>query len=230
VVAAATGDRPATRSPPRDERTELRGRRPARGLAEPTVGDQAESLRRYAGREDGVDPLGDLVGRLEVVVLDVDDTGCDIATRRGDLAQQIDLGHLAVRELEHELVDAEAEHRVEDRPVRPSREWPAEVVPEAEVCPEPDTTDDRLDRGVEQPREVGRRVRVDGRRRVVDLDVVRALGREAFQLRAEDRLRTLRRGVARRVDLVLGPVRNRPDRVYGPGSVTFSGRRARVRA
>src|SRR4029079_12121511 len=140
---------------PRDERTELRGRRPARGLAEPTVGDQAESLRRYGGREDGVDPLGDLVGGLEVVVLDVDDTGSDIATRRGDLAQQIDLCHLAVRELEHELVDAEAEHRVEDRPVPPSREWPAEVVPEAEVGPEPDTTDDRLHPAGEQPRQGG---------------------------------------------------------------------------
>src|SRR6185369_14527904 len=88
----------------------------------------------------------------------------------------------------------------------PSREWPAEVVPEAEVGPEPDTTDDRLDRGVEQPREVGRRVRVDGRRRVVDLDVVRALGHEAFQLGAEDRYERFRRGVARGVDLVLaGP-------------------------
>ena len=81
----------------------------------------------------------------------------------GDLAQDLDLGHLAVGELEDQLVDAEAEHRVEDRPVGPPRERPAEVVAEAEVGTEPDPTDDRRDRRVEQRREVGRRVGMDRR-------------------------------------------------------------------
>ena len=54
--------------------------------------------------------------------------------------QEVDLGHLAVRELEDELVDVEAEHRVEDRPIRAPGERPAEVVPEAEVGAEPDAT------------------------------------------------------------------------------------------
>ena len=61
-------------------------------------------------------------------------------------AEDLDLGHLAVRELEDELVDAEPEHRVEHRPIGPPRERPAEVVPEAQVRPEPDPPDDRLDR------------------------------------------------------------------------------------
>ena len=100
------------------------------------------------------------------------DAGRDVAARGGDLAEDLDLGHLAVRELEDELVDVEPEHRVEDRPVGPPRQRPAQVVPEAEVRAEPNRPADRRDGGVEQRREVRWRVRVDRRRRVVDLDDV----------------------------------------------------------
>ncbi len=69
-------------------------------------------------------------------------------------ARMLDLGHLAVGELEDELVDAEAEHRLEDGPVRPAGERAAQVVPEAQVRADPDASDDGLDDGVEQRREV----------------------------------------------------------------------------
>ena len=118
-------------------------RRPTRGLAEPAVGDERQPLRRDARREHRVDPLGDLVGRLEVVVLDVDDAGGDVPPAAAISPQELDLGHLAVGELEDELVDVEAEHRVEDRAVGPARQRPAEVVAEAEVRAEPDATDER---------------------------------------------------------------------------------------
>ena len=143
-------------------------------------------------------------GRLEVVVLDVDDARRDVPAGRGDLAEDLDLGHLAVGELEDELVDAEPEHRVEHRPVGPPRERTAEVVAEAQVRAEPDPADDRLDRRVEQRREVGRGVRMDGRRRVVDLDDRRAGLDQPLELRAQDRHERLGRGVAVAVDLA-GP-------------------------
>ena len=184
-----------------DEGTQLGAGRPAGGLAEAAVGDEREPLGRDAGRQHGIDPLGDVVGRLDVRVLDIDDAGGDVATGGGDLAEDRDLGHLAVGELEHELVDTEAEHRVEDRPICPARKWPAEVVAEAEMGAEPHLADDRLDRRVEQRREVGRGIRMDGRRWFVDLDERRAGRGQARELRPQDRHERLRRGVALRVDL-----------------------------
>ena len=96
---------PSTRSRPATRARSLARRRPARGLAEAAVGDERQPLRRDAGGEHRVDPLGDVVGRLEVGVLDVDDAGGDVPAGGGDLAEDRDLGHLAVGELEHELVD-----------------------------------------------------------------------------------------------------------------------------
>ena len=59
--------------------------------------------------------------------------------------------------------------------------------------------------------------------------IVGARGDQALELGAQDRYERLRGGVARLVDLA-GAVRSRPDSVYGPGSVTLSGRsRARAR-
>ena len=108
-----------------DPRARGRVRRPWPGAWRPSPGgrsgeaaiwDEGQPFGWHARRQHRLRPFGDLVGRLEVGVLDVDDPGRDVATRRGDLAQDLDLGHLAVGELEHELVDVEAEHRVEDRP------------------------------------------------------------------------------------------------------------------
>ena len=157
-----------------DERLELGGGEVAGGLAEAAVGDEGQALRRDAGREDRVDPRGDLLGGLDVAVLDVDHARRDVLAGVGDLVQEVDLAHLAVRELEDQLVDVEAEHRLQDRPVRPRRERPAEEVAEAEMGAEPDVAADRLDRGVEQRREVRRGVGMDRRRRLVDLDDRRA--------------------------------------------------------
>ena len=58
--------------------------------------------------EDRLDPGGDLGGGLDMRTLDVDDAGRDVPPGIGDLAQDPDLAHLAVRELEDELVDGEA--------------------------------------------------------------------------------------------------------------------------
>ena len=82
---------------------------------------------------------------------------------------------------------SEPEHRVEHRPVRPLGERPTEVVPEAEMGTEPGPADRRLDRLVEQSREVGPGLRVDGRRRLVDLDDRRARVDELAQLGLEHR-------------------------------------------
>ena len=125
----------------------------------------------------------------------------DVPAGGGDLAEDLDLGHLAVGELEHQLVDLEAEHRLEDGTVRPPRERSAEVVAEAEMRPEPGAPDHGCHRRVEQGREVGRGLRMDRGRRLVDLDEVRAGGDEAIQLRPQDRHERLRGGVPRRVDL-----------------------------
>src|SRR6185436_13590707 len=91
----------------------------------------------HAGLEDELRPAGDVLGRLDVRVLHVDHADRDIASRVGDLAQELDFAHLAVRELEDELLDLEAEHGLEDRAIGSRRERAAEKVAEAEVRPEP---------------------------------------------------------------------------------------------
>ena len=138
--------RPRTRSRPATRAASLALVAQRAVWLKPQSGTSVSRSAGTPGGEHGVDPLGDLVGRLEVVVLDVDDARRDVAPGRGDLAEDLDLGHLAVGELEDELVDREAEHRVEDRPVRARGQRPAEVVPEAEVGAEPDPADDRLRR------------------------------------------------------------------------------------
>ena len=70
--------RPRTRSRPATRARSLARRHPAGGLAEAAVGNEREPLGRDAGRQDRFDPVGDLVGRLEVVILDVDDAGRDV--------------------------------------------------------------------------------------------------------------------------------------------------------
>ena len=101
--------------------------------------------------------------------------------RRGDLAEDADLGHLPVGELEDELIDLEAEHRVEDRPVGPAGERAAEVVPEAQMRTEPCPTDDRArSAALKRAEKSAGGVGMDGRRRLVDLDEVGAGGDQAL--------------------------------------------------
>ncbi len=132
-------------------------------------------MSRSAGTpasEDELGPLGDVLGRLQVVALDVDDADRQVEPGRRQLGQDVQLGHLAVGELEHQLRDAELLELLDDRPERPLRQRPAKVVAEAEVRREPDAGRvARRGRGrVEETREVGRRVGVDRGRRLVDLD------------------------------------------------------------
>ena len=145
--------------------------------------------RRSAGTpaQAPVDPLGDVVRTLEIRVLDVDHAGRDVTTGRDDLGEDLDLGHLAIGELENQLIDVEAEHRLEDGPVCPPRERTTEIVPEAQVRAGADASRDGLDDSVEQGREVRGRVGMDGGRRLVDLDPARTCIGETLELGAQDR-------------------------------------------
>src|SRR6185369_11168061 len=126
-------------------------------------------------------------GRLDVAVLNVDHPRRDVPPGVRDLAQEPDLAHLAVRELEDELIDGEAEHRVEDRAVGARRERTTEEVAETEMNAEAGPPDGRLERGVEETDEVGRGVGVDRGRRLVDLDDVGAGIHETAEFRRDDR-------------------------------------------
>jgi hypothetical protein len=103
--------RPSTRSRPATRRRSFARAWARAGLAEAAIGDQRQVVRGDAGAEHDIHPLGDIVRGLDPRVLDIDHAGGDMAAGGRDLAQDLDLGHLPVRELEHELVDAEAEHR-----------------------------------------------------------------------------------------------------------------------
>src|SRR5581483_5886525 len=102
-----------------------------------------------------------------------------------------------------ELVGPEAAELVEDRTVRPLRERPTDVVAEAEVDaePKPRPPGDPGDRPVEEVGEVDRRVGMDRRRRLVDLDEGRPGGDEGVELGGEDGNEGLGRSGAVAVDL-----------------------------
>ena len=82
VAAAGTRAPAADEVATRDEGSELGGGGPAGGLAEAAVGDERQPLSGNAGREDRVDPLGDLRGGLDVIVLDVDHARGDVPPGR----------------------------------------------------------------------------------------------------------------------------------------------------
>ena len=199
-LPAPVAERPRTRSRPATSAPSLAVVRWRAVWLNPQSGTR---LSRSAGtpvREDRVDPGGNLGRGLDVGALDVDHAGCHVLVGVDDLAQDPDFAHLAVRELEDELVDREAEHGREDRAVRARREGPAEEVAEAQVGTEPHAPDGRLDRRVEEGHEVGGRVRVDGGRRLIDLDDGGARfdeGIEAHRRRSGRTPRRRRRGSGR---------------------------------
>ena len=152
------------------------------------------SVRRSggdAGREHPIDPLGDVVRRLDVGVLDVDDPDRHVATRRCDLGDDLELGQLPVGELEDELVDPEPEHRrrgsagrfagASGRPRKfPKQRWaPSRARPTAGSIA-----------SLNERREVGPRLGVDRRRRLVDLDDRRARVDQARRARPGGGART----------------------------------------
>ena len=98
-----------------------------------------------AKRRTVPDAIGDVLGRLDVVALHVDHADGDVL-RLGDRADELDLGELAARHLEVDLVDVEAEERGEERLVPAWRDGAALVVPEAEMRGEARAADDRARR------------------------------------------------------------------------------------
>src|SRR5262249_43569517 len=148
-----------------DEALQLLEGEPARKLEEAAVGRQPELLRRDV-RQEQTDPLGDVLGALDVERLDVDDAGRELALVAVP-APELGLLHLAVADLEGELVA----FRVED-----GREHPAVVAlaarPAAEVAEADVQADLRRhvrDAGVEQVDPAGLRARDDRVGRLVDL-------------------------------------------------------------
>ena len=137
-VAAATADEVAAG----DERAQLGAGRGARAVwLKPQSGT---SVRRSAGTPASRTASIRSATSSAVSTYEFLTSMTPAATSRPAAAispQDVDLGHLAVGELEHELVDVEAEHRVEDRAVGARRQRPAEVVAEAEVGAEPDPAD-----------------------------------------------------------------------------------------
>ena len=115
--------------------------------------------------------------------------------------RDVQLGHLAIGPLEHQLIDLERERLVQHRPVGARGQRPAHEVAEAQVCRQPDPPLHACHRVVEQCRELVGRLGVDGRRRLVDLDVGRAGIDQALHLRREDGHERARGGDAVRIDL-----------------------------
>src|SRR5262245_22761390 len=103
----------------------------ARGPAEAAVGIHVELLGP-ADREDPTDAAGHIFWAFRVEALDVDHSGAQLPVLAVFLPD-VELGELAARELEHELVGAGLEHAREVRPVRAVEARAAEAIAEADV-------------------------------------------------------------------------------------------------
>ena len=91
---------------PRDQRLELGEREMAGEPREPAVRIDPHALGRHA-LEHPADPPRDQLRALDVEVLEIEDAGAQLF-RTVELAPPLDLGHLAIGELEHELVGGRA--------------------------------------------------------------------------------------------------------------------------
>src|SRR6266850_8616978 len=89
----------------------------ARQPCQPAVWVDPQLLGLHA-LEESPDPPRDEIGALDVEVLEVEHAGAELF-RAIELAPELRLGHLAVGELEDELVGAHRADRREQRPVRP---------------------------------------------------------------------------------------------------------------
>jgi hypothetical protein len=117
-------------------------------------------------------PLGDVVGCLAVVRADVDDARAELAVG-SPLHPLVDLRHLPRAVLQHELVGSRLEKIGEVAGVRLLRVRQLAERSEADVQTEMHAAD-AVDARVEQPGDVGRRVRIvrriAGGGRFVELD------------------------------------------------------------
>src|SRR5262249_27468957 len=84
------------------------------------------------GRETEAHALGDVFRRLHVERFHVDDATRHLAVH-ADLLPHLDLGHLAIGVLEHELIAATVEEMGEHPPVRALAAWAREQIAEADV-------------------------------------------------------------------------------------------------
>src|SRR5262249_33386228 len=116
------------------ERLELGECEVAREPREPAIRVDPQPLRRHA-LEHLPDSPRHQIDALDVEVLEVEDARTQLL-RTIELTPQLGLGHLAIGELEHELVGARARDRREERPIRALAEAEPFQGPEADV-PEP---------------------------------------------------------------------------------------------
>src|SRR5262249_18314362 len=154
------------------ERLELCECEVAREPREPAVRIDPQPLRRHA-LEHLPDSPSHQIGALDVEVLEVEDARAQLF-RAIELTPQLGLGHLAIRELEHELVGARARDRREERPIRSLAEAEPFQGPEADV-PEPPLDDDAVEAPVvelDQPLRFHDEALID----VVDLEIAGAAG------------------------------------------------------
>src|SRR5262245_175601 len=156
------------------ERLELGEREMAREPREPAVRVDPQPLGGHA-LEHLPDAPRHQLGALDVEVLEVEDP-CAQLFRAIEFAPELGLGHLAIGELEHELVGARAADRREERPIGALAEAKTLERPEADV-PEPPLDGDTVEAPVvelDQPLRLHDEALVD----VVDLEIPRAAGRE----------------------------------------------------
>src|SRR3989304_4332783 len=150
---------------------------PPRDGEEAAVGNGRELLDGDILRANP-EALRHIFRRLHVEGLDVHHPAGDLAVRP-DLLPQLDLGHLPVRVLEDELMALGLEQRREERPVAALAARARHQVAEADVIGHLGLH--ALDAGVEELDVLRRLARHDGRRRLVDLDVVSACLHQRFQ-------------------------------------------------
>ena len=220
------GAPPADEVTSRDQRRELGPRRRPRRLAEAAVRDEVQPVGVHAGVEQPVrratrrrPSRGTSSSRRPT-------PAAEVATGRGDVGRDVELGHLAVGELQAPS-SSTRNARACSSTGRYSRrgERPPEVVAEAQVRAQPDPADRRFERAVEQRWRTSTAasgwMAGDGSSIWIDTSHRR---RPARRSRRRGWARTPRRASTRSRYTWPGPQVSRPDSVNGPGSVTLMGR------
>ena len=148
------------------------------------------TLSRSAGieRETAANPLGNDLGRLDVVVLDIDDTNTNVLGR-ADLADELELGELPTRHLNVNLVGRQREERRKHRGVATRGDRPALEIAEAEMRPEVAAVDDRPHGSIEDVDQAidVLAIGITAHRRLIDGDHTAAGVDEPHQLVTHDR-------------------------------------------
>ena len=154
--------------------------RPQSGL---TLSRSAGIVARDSGQSAGND-----LGRLDVVVLDIDDTNSNVLDR-ADLADELELGELPTRHLNVNLVGRQREERRKHGGVAARCDRPALEIAEAEMRPEVAAVDDRPHGSIEDVDQAidVLAIGVTTHRRLIDRDHTAAGVDEPHQLVTHDR-------------------------------------------